>query len=124
EASTYELAHLLTAEQGKPTREALAEVGAAVAWLRHFADLPLERQLLRETARARVEVVRRPLGVVAAITPWNFPIALAVWKLAPALRAGNTMVLKPSPYTPLTTLAMGEMLAPILPPGVLNVISG
>ncbi|MFI9837590.1 aldehyde dehydrogenase family protein [Nonomuraea sp. NPDC051941] len=70
------------------------------------------------------EVIRRPLGVVAAITPWNLPIALAMWKIAPALRAGDTMVLKPSPYTPLTTLAMGEMLAQILPPGVLNVISG
>jgi acyl-CoA reductase-like NAD-dependent aldehyde dehydrogenase len=71
-----------------------------------------------------VEVVRRPLGVVAAITPWNFPLVLAAWKIAPALLAGNTMVLKPSPFTPLSTLKMGEILASVLPPGVLNVVSG
>jgi acyl-CoA reductase-like NAD-dependent aldehyde dehydrogenase len=64
------------------------------------------------------------MGVVAAITPWNFPIVLACWKLGPALRAGNTVVLKPSPFTPLSTLAMGSVLAGALPPGVLNVVSG
>ena len=74
--------------------------------------------------RTVAEVVHRPLGVVAAITPWNYPIALALWKIAPALRAGNTMVLKPSPYTPLATLDLGRLLAEVLPPGVLNVVSG
>jgi acyl-CoA reductase-like NAD-dependent aldehyde dehydrogenase len=69
-------------------------------------------------------VVGRPLGVVAAITPWNFPLNLAFWKIAPALRAGNTMVLKPSPFTPLTTLRTGELLRAVLPPGVLNIVSG
>jgi acyl-CoA reductase-like NAD-dependent aldehyde dehydrogenase len=69
-------------------------------------------------------VHRRPLGVVAAITPWNFPIILAVWKIAPALLAGNTVVIKPSPFTPLSTLALGETLRGSLPPGVLNVVSG
>src|SRR5207237_7292076 len=73
---------------------------------------------------AYAEVVRRPLGVVAAITPWNFPLLLATWKIGPALLAGNTVVLKPSPFTPLTTLKLGELLASQLPPGVVNVVSG
>lgn len=62
--------------------------------------------------------------MVAAITPWNYPVSLAVWKIAPALLAGNTMVLKPSPFTPLATLRMGEILRDVLPPGVFNVVSG
>ncbi|MCI3949721.1 MAG: aldehyde dehydrogenase family protein, partial [Acidimicrobiales bacterium] len=73
---------------------------------------------------ALVEVLRKPLGVVAAITPWNFPVSLASWKIAPALLAGNTMVLKPSPFTPLSSLRIGELLRAALPPGVLNVVSG
>jgi acyl-CoA reductase-like NAD-dependent aldehyde dehydrogenase len=68
--------------------------------------------------------VHRPLGPVAAVTPWNFPLSLASWKLAPALRAGNTVVLKPSPYTPLSTLLLGRVLADVLPPGVVNVVTG
>ena len=64
------------------------------------------------------------MGVVAAITPWNFPLILASWKIAPALRAGNTMVLKPSPYTPLATLKMVEILNEVFPAGVLNCVSG
>ena len=67
-------------------------------------------QVLQDDDEALVEVVRRPLGVVAAITPWNFPLTLAFWKIAPALLAGNTLVLKPSPFTPLTTLQAGELL--------------
>ena len=63
-------------------------------------------------------------GVVAAITPWNFPLTLAFWKIAPALLAGNTLVLKPSPFTPLTTLKVVEMLRDVMPPGVINVVSG
>ena len=71
-----------------------------------------------------MSVLRRPVGTVAAITPWNFPLVLASWKIAPAQLAGNTMVLKPSPYTPLSTLKLGELLRDILPPGVLNIVSG
>ena len=67
---------------------------------------------------------RRPFGVVGAITPWNYPVMLAAWKIAPALLAGNTVVIKPSPYTPLSTLRLGEILRDVLPPGVLNVVSG
>ncbi|MER5785801.1 aldehyde dehydrogenase family protein [Streptomyces mobaraensis] len=119
-----ELAPVLTAEQGKPIQDALFEIAGTGMWLKHFADLPVPREVIRDDDAARVEVVRRPMGVVAAITPWNFPLVLASWKLAPALLAGNTVVLKPSPYTPLTTLAVGELLREVLPPGVLNVVTG
>ena len=81
-------------------------------------------EVLSDTADAKIEIKRKPLGVVAAITPWNYPIMLGMWKIAPALLAGNTIVLKPSPYTPITTLMLGEILKDIVPPGVLNVISG
>jgi acyl-CoA reductase-like NAD-dependent aldehyde dehydrogenase len=124
EAAASEVVPILTAEQGKPLVDAQVEILTAVAWLRYFADLEAPADVVEDGVRGRAEVFYRPLGVVAAITPWNFPIALAMWKIAPALRAGNTMVLKPSPYTPLTTLAIGEMLQKALPPGVLNVISG
>ncbi|MBA2625671.1 MAG: aldehyde dehydrogenase family protein [Acidimicrobiia bacterium] len=123
-ASAADLAPTLTAEQGKPLHEAQMEVFGAGVWLNYYADLELPREIIQDDAKALVEVVRRPVGVVAAITPWNYPLVLAAWKIAPALRAGNTMVLKPSPYTPLSTLAVGELLRGVLPPGVLNVVSG
>jgi acyl-CoA reductase-like NAD-dependent aldehyde dehydrogenase/threonine/homoserine/homoserine lactone efflux protein len=123
-ASGGDLAQTLTAEQGKPLQDATFEIIGAAIWLRHFADLEIPREIIQDDDKARVEVVRRPLGVVAAITPWNFPLVLAAWKIAPALLAGNTMVLKPSPYTPLATLKVGELLREVLPPGVFNVVSG
>ncbi|MCD0453433.1 aldehyde dehydrogenase family protein [Actinocorallia sp. API 0066] len=123
-AKANDLAPVLTGEQGKPLQDAAAEVFGAGFWLKHHADMPIPHEVIRDDEAAYVEVVRRPMGVVAAITPWNFPLMLACWKVGPALLAGNTMVLKPSPYTPLTTLAVGELLASVLPPGVLNVVSG
>ena len=119
-----ELAPILTAEQGKPLAEAAVEVQAAAAWLGYYAELDLPREVIQDDDAAFVEVVRKPIGVAAAITPWNFPLVLAAWKIGPALRAGNTMVLKPSPFTPLSTLKVGEVLREALPPGVLNVVSG
>jgi acyl-CoA reductase-like NAD-dependent aldehyde dehydrogenase len=80
--------------------------------------------VLQDDANAKIELHRRPLGVVGAITPWNFPLMLGSWKIAPALLAGNTVVIKPSPFTPLTTLKLGEILRSVLPAGVLNVVSG
>jgi acyl-CoA reductase-like NAD-dependent aldehyde dehydrogenase len=97
---------------------------AASYWLKYFANLEIPREIIQDDKRAFAEVVRRPMGVVAAITPWNFPIVLSAWKIGPALLAGNTMVLKPSPFTPRSTLLMGEVLSEVLPPGVLNVVSG
>ena len=123
-AAADEIAPVLTAEQGKPLGEAVIELKTAGVWLKYYARLEVPREVIQDDERAFVEVVRRPLGVVAAITPWNFPVSLASWKIAPALLAGNTMVLKPSPFTPLSTLLLGEVLRGVLPPGVLNVVSG
>jgi len=123
-ANRDELAAIVTAEQGKPLPDARTEVDRAAQWLGYYADVEMTPQVLRDGSGERVVAERRPLGVVAAITPWNSPVMLACWKLGPALRAGNTVVLKPSPFTPLSTLRMGELLAPALPAGVLNVISG
>ncbi|MFF5554029.1 aldehyde dehydrogenase family protein, partial [Streptomyces olivaceoviridis] len=119
-----ELATTLVREQGRPFANAVREIKLAVLWLRHFAGLELQREILVDSETEWVEKIRHPLGVVAAITPWNAPILLATWKLAPALRTGNTVVLKPSPYTPLTTLAMAELFARVLPAGVFNVVTG
>jgi acyl-CoA reductase-like NAD-dependent aldehyde dehydrogenase len=122
--SLEELAPVLTAEQGKPLSDANFELFGAGLWCTYFADLEVPRQVLQDDDEALVEIMHRPLGVVAAITPWNYPAMLAFWKIAPALLAGNTIVLKPSPFTPLSTLKVGELLRSVLPPGVLNVVSG
>jgi len=119
-----ELAQTLTREQGKPLARAAEEIIGCAVWFDYVASLDLPVEIVADNEQARIEVRRRPLGVVAAITPWNYPLLLAVWKIAPALRAGNTVVLKPSPFTPLTTLQLGELLRDVLPPGVLNIISG
>lgn len=123
-AATDTIAPVLTQEQGKPLADAQMEVRSVALWLRHFAGISVEDEILQDDDKLHIRVTRRPLGVVAAITPWNFPLSLAAWKIAPALRAGNTMVLKPSPYTPLATLLLGRVLADVLPAGVLNVVSG
>jgi acyl-CoA reductase-like NAD-dependent aldehyde dehydrogenase len=123
-ASAGELAPLLTSEQGKPLARATEEVLGAGVWLNYYANLEVQPLQIQDDPGATAYVPRRPLGVVAAITPWNFPLILAAWKIAPALRAGNTMVLKPSPYTPLATLKMVELLNEVLPAGVLNAVSG
>jgi acyl-CoA reductase-like NAD-dependent aldehyde dehydrogenase len=123
-AASGELGPILMAEQGKPLNEAATEAFGAGIWFKYYADLEIPREVIQDDDNAFAEVVRRPLGVVAAITPWNFPLVLASWKIAPALLAGNTLVLKPSPYTPLATLKMGEILAGVFPPGVVNVVSG
>jgi acyl-CoA reductase-like NAD-dependent aldehyde dehydrogenase len=102
----------------------IGEFFGAGVWFDYTASLELPVEVVQDDEEARVEVHRRPLGVVGAITPWNFPIILGVWKIAPALLAGNTIVIKPSPFTPLATLALGETLRDVLPPGVLNVVSG
>lgn len=119
-----DFARLLTSEQGKPLADARGEIGRCVHWLRSFAAHTLPVSHHDDGAGHRFETRHVPLGVVAAIAPWNFPMTLAVWKVAPALLAGNTMVLKPSPFTPLTALKMGELFRDILPAGVLNVLSG
>jgi acyl-CoA reductase-like NAD-dependent aldehyde dehydrogenase len=122
ESRTAELARLLTQEQGKPLPAAMHEIRGAVGMIRAFAAMELKPQVLRETDQVRIVRQRAPLGVVAAITPWNFPLVLLMLKVPPALLAGNTVVVKPAPTTPLTTLRFGEICAEVLPPGVVNVI--
>ncbi len=123
-AAAPAIGEVLTREQGKPLPAAISEVMGAAAWFQITAGLPLETEVLQDDAAQRIELHRKPLGVVGAITPWNFPIILASWKIAPALLAGNTLVLKPSPYTPLSSLEMGRVLREVLPPGVFSVLSG
>ncbi len=119
-----ELADLLTAEQGKPRADALGEIQATAWWIAQDAERDLPVTVTDEMPGQRSITRHVPLGVVGAIVPWNFPVLLGVWKIGPALLAGNTMVLKPSPFTPLATLRLGELLRPLLPPGVLNMVTG
>jgi acyl-CoA reductase-like NAD-dependent aldehyde dehydrogenase len=119
-----ELADLQTAEQGKPRGFARSEVTVAAIWLNAFADMEIPVAVNEDSALRLSTTHHVPIGVVAGISPWNFPIALSFWKVAAALRAGNSIVLKPSPFTPLTVLRMGELLRDVFPAGVLNVISG
>ena len=123
DANRDELARLLTLEQGKPLGDAQGETGGMAAFFRYFASLDLPVQFIENSAERRIELYRRPLGVVAAIVAWNFPLAIASMKLGPALLAGNTVVLKPAPTTPLATLRFAELVKGILPRGVLNVIA-
>jgi len=123
-AETDALKRLLTAEQGKPHTEANSEVMGAGYWLMGAASLDLPVTVNEDSDERYSETRHVPLGVVGGISPWNFPLLLAMFKVGPALLAGNTMVLKPSPFTPLTTLKLGELVKDLLPPGVLNIISG
>jgi acyl-CoA reductase-like NAD-dependent aldehyde dehydrogenase len=123
EARTDELARLLTAEQGKPLKEAMGEIGGSAAILRILGALDLPSKILKEDAKEKIVEHRTPLGVVAAITPWNFPMSILVIKVAPALLAGNTIVAKPAATTPLTSLRFAEICNEHLPPGVLNMIT-
>jgi acyl-CoA reductase-like NAD-dependent aldehyde dehydrogenase len=124
EAHADELARLFTREQGRPTETARNEMIVGANWLRAYAEIELPVEIIDKGDGQRIEVSHVPLGVVCAISPWNFPVNLSMWKVAPALAAGNTMVLKPSPFTPLCVLKIGELFKDIFPPGVLNIISG
>jgi acyl-CoA reductase-like NAD-dependent aldehyde dehydrogenase len=118
-----ELARLLTQEQGKPLADATGEVFGASAFFRYFASLDLPAKVVTDDASGRIEIRRRPLGVVGAIVPWNFPMILMAFKVPAALLAGNTVVLKPAATTPLSTLRFAELVKDLVPPGVLNVIA-
>jgi len=123
-AHADEIGRLVCLEQGKPLAQAVGEVKGAAQILRLYADEPIPRDVLREDEKARVTLVRKPIGPVAAITPWNYPVATLVMKLGPALLTGNTVVAKPSPFTPLSSLALGAALRAAVPPGVVNVLGG
>lgn len=123
EANAQDLARLLTQEQGKPIGDATGEVYGTAAFFRYFTMLDLPVKIIEDSEGKKVEAHRRPLGVIGAIVPWNFPMILMAFKLPPALLAGNTVVLKPAPTTPLTSLKFGELIKDILPAGVVNVIA-
>jgi len=118
------LAELLTREQGKPLSQARDEIVRAAIQSEGMAAISIESELILDDAQRRIELHYLPLGVVGVITPWNAPINLAAGPLTMALYTGNTVVLKPSPYTPLCTLKLGELLRDIFPAGVVNILSG
>ncbi len=129
EANMPALMELVTKETGKPLNGlngvgAGMEVGGSIAWTHVTADLSLPVEVIQDNEVARVEVHRKPLGVVGSITPWNWPLMIAVWHVIPALRAGNTVVIKPSEMTPVATARFVEIANGILPPGVLNLVTG
>ena len=123
QANAAELGHILTQEQGKPLQDAVGEAYGAAAFFRYFSTLDLPTKVLEDSPQKKVELRRRPLGVVGAIVPWNFPLILMAFKVPAALLAGNTVVLKPAATTPLATLKIAELVKDLLPPGVLNVIA-
>src|SRR5262249_12577158 len=122
EAEQSEFARLLTQEQGKPLLQAEWEIAQSIGILRYFGALDLPPVVLKEDSTQKVVRQHKPLGVVAAITPWNLPLLLTIIKVAPALLAGTVVVAKPAPTTPLTTLMFGELCVRILPPGLVNII--
>jgi len=123
EANANDLARLLTQEQGKPIADATGEVYGTAAFFRYFTSLDMPVKVIEDSDAKRVEAHRKPLGVIGAIVPWNFPLILMAFKVPPALLSGNTVVLKPAPTTPLTALKLGELVKDILPAGVLNIIT-
>jgi acyl-CoA reductase-like NAD-dependent aldehyde dehydrogenase len=126
EANAEELAKLLSREQGKPLNgpNARFEVGACAAWLRAAAGTPLEAETVVDDGETRAQLHYRPIGVVGAIGPWNWPMMISVWQIAPALRMGNAVVVKPSEYTPLSVLALVETINTVLPDNLVSVVSG
>jgi len=123
EANVDRLARILTQEQGKPLAHSKGEVFGLAAFFRHATTLDLPVTIIKDTPQRRIELHRRPLGVCAAIIPWNAPLIIAAFKMPIALLAGNTLIIKPAPTTPLATLLLGEIIADIVPPGVVNIIA-
>lgn len=124
DANFEELYRLLTSEQGKPHQQAQYEIGGCSAMMNAQSTLTLEETINEDSAERLSRTRRVPVGVVAGIVPWNFPVLMAVQKIAPAILSGCTIVLKPSPFTPLTTLRFAELIKDIVPAGVVNIITG
>lgn len=122
-ARSDEIARVLTSEQGKPLPEAQGELAWTDAYLRHYCTLDLPDRIIQDDAAAYIAVKHKPLGVVVGIIAWNFPLLVACWKIGPAVLAGNTIVLKPAPTTPVTALLLGEICKDVFPAGVVNIIA-
>jgi aldehyde dehydrogenase (NAD+) len=119
-----ELFRLLTSEQGKPHAQAQQEIYGAAGMASAQSTLELEDEI-NEDSDSRLSRTRRvPVGVVGGIVPWNFPVMMAIQKIVPAMLSGCTIILKPSPFTPLTTLRIAELIADKVPAGVVNIITG
>src|SRR3990167_1282536 len=119
-----ELYRLLTSEQGKPHEQARGEILGSAYMTATQATLELE-DVINEDSEQRLSRTRRvPVGVVGGIVPWNFPVLMAVQKIVPAVLSGCTIILKPSPFTPLTTLRLAELIKDVFPAGVVNIITG
>ena len=121
-----ELSQLITREQGKPQSGpgANLEVETAAAWTRVAAGLSIPEETIQDDRSGRIVLRRKPVGVVGSITPWSWPLLLAVCHTMPAIRVGCTVVMKPSPFTPLSTLRLVELMNQVLPAGVINVVTG
>jgi len=127
ESRADELGRLESANAGKPVGAAIDEMSVCADLFRFFAGAArvMDGLAANEFLAGHTSIIRRdPIGVIASIAPWNYPLYMASWKLGPALATGNTVVLKPSARTPLTALAFGESLAEVFPAGVVNVLSG
>lgn len=129
EKNSDELIKLVSTETGKP-KVGLSGVGAtmevmgAVMWLRYTAEISLSDETIQDNEEARVVVRRKPLGVVASITPWNWPFLICIWHISSALRAGNTVIIKPSEFASASIAKLVELANEVLPKGVLNLITG
>lgn len=124
EKNVNDIAKMLSQEQGKTLKNAAGEVLSSVNFLKKISEVALEPEIIFENEKKRIELHRKPLGVAAVITPWNYPVNLAIGRATTALITGNTVVIKPSPFTPLSTLMIGELVKDIFPAGVLNVTAG
>ncbi len=122
--NSEELYRLLTAEQGKPHEQAKGEIMGAAYMASTQASLDLEDEMVQDDEKESIRTRRVPVGVVGGIVPWNFPVSMAIQKIVPAMLSGCTIVLKPSPFTPLTTLKLAELIADKVPAGVVNIITG
>lgn len=124
EANRDEIEKLQTMEQGKPLSLAHVEVNMTLHWLRTFATMEVKDEVIEDTDEKTIYSTFPPIGVCAAIVPWNWPILLGLGKVGPALMTGNVIIMKPSPYTPYCDLKLGEIAMSIFPPGVVQVLSG
>jgi aldehyde dehydrogenase (NAD+) len=123
-ANAEELYRLLTSEQGKPHEQARGEIYGAAGMAAAQSTLSLDDEVVQDDETRFHRVRRVPVGVVGGIVPWNFPVMMAIQKIVPAILSGCTIILKPSPFTPLATLRIAELIAGLVPPGVVNIITG
>lgn len=122
-ANAEMLARMMTKEQGKPLAESMGEMAWTEGYLRHYATLEPKGRTIQDDGDFQIELRRVPLGVVAGICPWNFPVLVPFWKIGPALIAGNTIVIKPAPTTPVTILKILELCNDFVPAGVINAVT-